>query len=77
MDERYALAEWVTFILLILLMKQFLMILSFSFCSDAHTTNYPQHFRVDAAEYIMSVFSYVRPLTVCSPLNPQQDFDQN
>jgi hypothetical protein len=31
----------------------------FLFCSDAHITNYSQHLRVDADEYIMSVFFYV------------------
>jgi len=45
----------------------------FSFFRLAHTTIILDIFRVDAAEYITCVFSFVTPLTVCSPLNPQQD----
>ena len=35
---------------------------SFFLFPPAHTTNYRQQFRVDAAEYIMSVFSCVHRL---------------
>ena len=56
-------------------MKQCLMIPFFLFFSDAHATNYPQHIRVDAAEYIMSVFFYV-PVDSFLPTKSSAGLDQ-
>lgn len=72
---RYALAEWVTFILLILFLKQCLMIFFLSLCSDAHTHKLSSTFP-SRCRWVYNVCIFLcTPLTVCSPLNPQQDFD--
>ena len=71
---RYALAEWVTFILLIPLMKQCLMILSFSLLRRTHhklSSISPSRCRW---VYNICIFLCTHPLTVCSSLNPQQEF---